>query len=186
MFFNGCSSPRAVLPVQGVSAGNIADFIWFIGICASAALSGLGSHKAQLIFGQHLPVRSHEGRPSSCAGCHGISCNRFWSVRMAPAVTGWRLWHGLLLELAESVVSLVASLSGQNLVSVHDLYKQEGTCEYSFGLVFFQSGMATHSYATRLAWLTRWFSLSLPVVYQRPEAALREAPPNSDVSEGNE
>ena len=77
-------------------------------------------------------------------------------------------------------MSLVVTLSGQNLASVHDLYKQEVTCEYSFGLVFFPSGMATHSYATRLAGLTGQFGLSSPAADQRPAAALREAPPNSD------
>ena len=83
-------------------------------------------------------------------------------------------------------MSLVATLSGQSLASVRDLYKREETCEYSFGFVFFPSGMATHSYATRLAGLTGRFGLSSPAADQRPAAALREAPPNSDDSEGND
>ena len=99
-------------------------------------------------------------------------------------VTGWRRWRGLPLAPAESVVSLVATLSGQSLASVRDLYKREETCVYSFGFVFFPSGMATHSYATRLAGLTGRFGLSSPAADQRPAAALREAPPNSDGSEG--
>ena len=101
-------------------------------------------------------------------------------------VTGWRRWRGLPLAPAESVVSLVATLSGQSLASVRDLYKREETCEYSFGFVFFPSGMTTHSYATRLAGLTGRFGLSSPAADQRPAAALREAPPNSDGSEGND
>ena len=100
------------------------------------------------------------------------------------AVTGWRRWRGLPLAPAESVVSLVATLSGQSLASVRDLYKRKATCEYSFGFVFFPSGMATYSYATRLAWLTGRFGLSLPAANQLPAAALREAPPNSDGSKG--
>ena len=91
-------------------------------------------------------------------------------------------WRGLPLAPADSVVSLFATLSGQSLASVRDLYKREATCEYSFGLVFFPSGMATHSYATRLAGLTGRFGLSSPAADQRPAAALREAPPNSDDS----
>jgi len=50
------------------------------------------------------------------------------------SVTGWRRLRGLPLVLVDSVASLVASLSGQNLASGHDLYKREATCEYSFGL----------------------------------------------------
>ena len=108
-------------------------------------------------------------------------------VRGRPhRVTGWRRWRGLPLAPAESVVSLVATLSGQSLASVRDLYKREETCEYSFGFVFFPSGMTTHSYATRLAGLTGRFGLSSPAADQRPAAALREAPPNSDDSEGND
>ena len=91
---------------------------------------------------------------------------------------------GLPLAPAESVVSLVATLSGQSLASVRDLHKREATFEYSLGVVFLQSGMATHSYATLLAGLTWWFGLSSPAADQRPAAALREAPPNSDGSEG--
>ena len=78
---------------------------------------------------------------------------------------------------ADSVAPLVASLSGQNLASVHDLYKREATCEYSFGFVFFPSGMSTHSYATRFA---ERMGLASPLADQRPAAAQREATPNSD------
>ena len=102
------------------------------------------------------------------------------------SVTVWLQWRWLPLAPAESVVSLVATLSGQSLASVCDLYKRKATCEYSFGLVFFPSGMATHSYATSLAGLTGRFGLSSPAADQRPAAALREAPPNSDGSKGND
>ena len=76
-------------------------------------------------------------------------------------------------------MSLVATLSGPSLESFCDLYKREAYCEYSFGFIFFPSGMATHSYATQLAGLTGRFGLSLPEADQRLAAALREAPPNS-------
>ena len=92
-------------------------------------------------------------------------------------VTGrWRL-RGLPLEPADSVVFLVASLSGQNLASVHDLYKREATCEYCFGFVFSPSGMSSHPYLTRLAVA---LGSASPPADQRPSAAQREAPPNSD------
>ena len=91
----------------------------------------------------------------------------------------------------EVSVAALASDSDQDDVRryidlVCSTYKREETCEYSFGFVFFPSGLATHSYATRLAGLTRRFGLSSPAAYQRPAAALREAPPNSDDSEGND
>ena len=56
------------------------------------------------------------------------------------AFTGssWRRPRGLPLPAVDSVLPLVASLSGQNLVSVHDLYyMREATCDYNFGFVFF-------------------------------------------------
>ena len=40
--------------------------------------------------------------------------------------------------------------------------------------------------ATWLAWLTGLLGLSLPAANPLPAAALREAPPNSDDSNGNE
>ena len=99
------------------------------------------------------------------------------------SVTGWQWLRGLPLALVDSVVSLFAPLSGQNLVSVRDLYKREATSEHSFGFVFFPSGMASHSYLTRLA-----VSLgsASPPADQRPAAAQRRAPPNSDGSEDND
>ena len=63
------------------------------------------------------------------------------SLYATGRVTGWRRWRGLPLAPIDSVASLVAPLSGQNLVSVRDLYKQEATSEYSFSLVFSLSGM---------------------------------------------
>ena len=113
----------------------------------------------------------------------GLVCRVQWVVWFAGVgVTGWQQCRWLQLEQAESVVSLVATLSGQNLTFVHDLYKRKATCEYSFGFLFSPSGMATHSYATRLARLTRLFGLSLPAANQLPAAVLRKAPPNSDDS----
>ena len=40
------------------------------------------------------------------------------------SVTGWGRLRELLLAPVDSVASLVAPLSGQNLVSVRDLYKR--------------------------------------------------------------
>ena len=98
-------------------------------------------------------------------------------------VTGWRRLRGLPLAPVDSVASRVAPLSGQNLASVRDQYKREATSEYSSGFDSFPSGMSTHSYATR--WSAR-FGLASPAADQRPAAAQRGAPPNSDGSEGSD
>ena len=128
--------------------------------------------------------------PNSCgrsAILHGTppGCGSPYSARarcssLPMCVTGCLRLRGLPLALVDSVVSRVAPPSGQNLVSVRDLYKQEATSEYSFGLVFFQSGMSSHSYLTRLAVSLR---SALPPTDQQPAAAQRRAPPNSDGSE---
>ena len=52
----------------------------------------------------------------------GLLCC-FWSPWCVVSVTGWRQLRGLPLAQVDSVASLLAPLSGQNLVSVLDLYK---------------------------------------------------------------
>ena len=69
------------------------------------------------------------------------------------SVTGWRRLCGLPLLVApvDSVAPLVASLGGQTPASVHDLYKREATCEYSFGFVVSTFRMSGHPHLTRFA-----------------------------------
>ena len=94
-------------------------------------------------------VRGWDHRVGLCPWGLGM-CGGLCGV-LVVCVTGWQWLCWLPIAPVDSVASLVTPLSGQNLVSVRDLYKREPTSECSFGFVFFQSGMSSHSYLTLLA-----------------------------------